>query len=148
MSIGHCLQLAFLRAHVSLYARTGGRVGHRLMGVPTLLLHTTGRRSGLRRTAVLAYGRDGSDFVVVASNDGRDEPPAWLLNVRADPAVTVQVARRSAAGRARVVEPGDPDYPRLWTLVNRVNHGRHDGYQRQTTRPIALVAVTPSEPLA
>lgn len=147
MSLGHSLQLAFLRAHASLYARTGGRLGHRLAGVPALLLHTTGRRSGLRRTAVLAYGLDGSDLVVVASNDGRDEPPAWLLNVHADPAVAVQVARRSAAGRARVVEPGDPDYPRLWTLVNQVNHGRYDGYQRRTTRPIALVAVTPSAPL-
>ena len=147
MSIGHSLQLAFLRAHASLYARTGGRVGHRMAGVPTLLLHTTGRLSGARRTAVLAYGRDGSDLVVVASNDGRDEPPAWLLNLQADPEITVQVARRSAAGRARVVEPGDPDYARLWTLVNRVNHGRYDGYQQRTTRPIALVAVTPSAPL-
>ena len=142
------MQLAFLRAHQSLYVRTDGRVGHRLMGVPTLLLHTRGRRSGLRRTAVLAYGRDGSDLVVVASNDGRDDPPAWLLNLRADAAVTVQVARRGAAGHARIVEPGDPDYPRLWTLVNRVNHGRYDGYQKQTTRPIALVVVRPSAPLA
>ena len=147
MSVGHSLQVAFLRAHAALYTRTDGRIGHRLVGVPSLILHTTGRRSGMRRTAVLAYGRDGSDLVVVASNDGRDDPPAWLLNIRADPVVTVQVARRRAPGLARVVELGDPDYPRLWTLVNRVNHGRYEAYQRRTTRPIALVAVTPSAPL-
>jgi deazaflavin-dependent oxidoreductase (nitroreductase family) len=147
VSIGHSVQLAFLRAHASLYARTDGRVGHRLVGVPSLLLHTTGRRSGLRRTTVLAYGRDGSDLVMVASNDGDDDPPAWLRNIESDPAVTVQVARRSAPGRATVVLPGDPEYPRLWTLVNRVNHGRYDAYQRRTTRPIAIVVVTREAPL-
>jgi F420H(2)-dependent quinone reductase len=148
LSIGHSLQTAFLGAHQAIYRRTGGRVGHRLAGAPSLLLHTTGRRSGLRRTAVLVYARDASDFVVVASNDGQDHHPAWLLNILAEPAITVQVARRSAAGRARVIEPGDPDYARLWALVNKVNHGRYDGYQRRTTRPIPLVAVTPGEALA
>ena len=148
MGIGHSLQTAFLGAHQAIYRRTGGRVGHRLAGAPSLLLHTTGRRSGLPRTAVLVYGRDASDFVVVASNDGQDKPPAWLLNILANPAIAVQVARRRAAGRARVIERGDPDYARLWALVNKVNHGRYEGYQRRTTRPIPLVAVTPSEPLA
>jgi deazaflavin-dependent oxidoreductase (nitroreductase family) len=148
LSIGHSLQAAFLRAHQAIYRRTDGRIGHHLVGPPSLLLHTTGRQSGLRRTAVLVYARDASDFVVVASNDGQDHPPAWLLNILADPAVTVQVARRSARGRARVIEPGDPDYPRLWALVNRVNHRRYEAYQRRTTRPIPLVAVTPAGPLA
>ncbi len=143
MTIGHSLQAAFLRAHQAVYRRTDGRVGHRLAGPPSLLLHTTGRRSGLRRKAVLVYARDASDFVVVASNDGQDSHPAWLLNIVADPAVTVQVARRSARGRARVIVPGDPDYARLWALVNKVNHHRYEGYQRRTTRPIPLVAVTP-----
>ena len=148
MSIGHSLQTAFLGVHQAIYRRTGGRVGHRLAGAPSLLLHTTCRRSGLPRTAVLVYARDVSDFVVVASNDGQDHPPAWLLNILANPAVAVQVARHRAGGQARVIEPGDPDYARLWALVNKVNHGRYEGYQRRTTRPISLVAVTPSEPLA
>jgi deazaflavin-dependent oxidoreductase (nitroreductase family) len=133
---------AFLRVHQAVYERTDGRVGHRLIGVPSLILRTTGARSGLTRTAVLAYGRDGGAYVVVASNGGQDRPPAWLHNVRADTAVEIQVGRRRAAGHARIVEAGDPDYERLWRLVNQVNHGRYDGYQRLTTRPIALVALT------
>jgi deazaflavin-dependent oxidoreductase (nitroreductase family) len=107
------------------------------------MLRTTGRRSGSPRTAVLIYARDGADFVLVASNDGQDRPPAWFLNAEANPAVGVQVARRRADGRARVVEQGNADYPRLWRLANDGNHHRYEGYQQRTTRPIPLVVVTP-----
>jgi len=146
-SAGHSLQLAYLWLHQLVYQRTGGLVGHRLAGSPSLMLRTTGRRSGSPRTAVLIYARDGADFVLVASNDGQDRPPAWFLNVEANPAVGVQVARRRADGRARVVEQGDAGYPRLWRLVNDGNHRRYEGYQRRTTRPIPLVVVTPGGPL-
>lgn len=136
------LQTAFLRLHQAIYERTDGRLGHGLVGVPSLILRTTGRRSGLTRTAVLAYGRDSDGYVVVASNGGQDRPPWWLHNVSANPDVEFQVGRRRAVGHARIVEAGDPDYPRLWRLVNEMNHGRYDGYQRLTARPIALVILT------
>jgi len=135
------LQTTFLRLHQAAYVGTDGRLGHRLIGVPSLILRTTGARSGLTRTAVLSYGSDAGRYVVVASNGGQDQPPAWLHNVRANPEVGIQVGRRRAAGRARIVEADDPDYPRLWRLVNGVNHGRYDGYQRLTTRRIALVVI-------
>jgi F420H(2)-dependent quinone reductase len=135
---------AFLRFHQALYERTDGRLGHRLIGVPSLILRTTGARSGLTRAAVLAYGRDGAGYVVVASNSGQDKPPAWLLNIRAKAEVSIQVGRTRSAGHARIVEIDEPDYPRLWALMNQVNHGRYDGYQRLTTRPIALVVLTPA----
>lgn len=136
------VQTAFLRLHQAIYERTDGRIGHRLVGVPSLILRTTGRRSGLTRTAVLAYGRDGDGYVVVASNGGQDRPPAWLHNVSANPDVEIQVGRRRAKGSARIVETSDPEYPRLWRLVNDMNRGRYDGYQRRTARPIALVVLT------
>ena len=142
MPLATSLMTSFLHLHQALYERTDGRVGHRLIGVPSLILRTTGRRTGVTRTAVLSYGRDGDGYVVVASNGGQPEPPAWLHNVRANPVVGLQVGRRRVAGLARVVEAGDADYPRLWTIVNRVNHGRYDGYQARTTRPIALVVLT------
>ncbi len=135
------LQSTFLRLHQAVYERTDGRLGHRLIGVPSLILRTTGARSGVTRTAVLSYGRDTGDYVVVASNGGQDQPPAWLHNVRANPEVGIQVGRRRATGRARIVDADDPDHPRLWRLVNQVNNGRYDGYQRLTTRPIALVVI-------
>jgi F420H(2)-dependent quinone reductase len=140
------LQTAFRGLHQAIYERTDGRIGHRLIGVPSLILRTTGRRSGLTRAAVLTYGSDAGSYVVVASNGGQDRPPAWLHNVRATPEVEIQVGRRRAAGRARIVEADNPDYPRLWRLVNQVNHGRYDGYQRLTQRPIALVVLTEAAP--
>ena len=99
-SAGHALQLAYLRLHQAVYQRTRGRIGHRLAGSPSLMLRTTGRRSGSPRTAVLTYARDGADFVLVASNDGQDRPPAWFLNVGANPAVG---SRSLVAGRTVVL---------------------------------------------
>src|SRR5919202_1996980 len=99
-----------LRVHERLYVASDGRVGHRMIGVPTLLLRTTGRRSGKTRTNALVYARDGDDYLVVASNGGADSAPAWLHNVRAHPDVEVQVARERQKGTARVIEPSDPDY--------------------------------------
>jgi F420H(2)-dependent quinone reductase len=90
------------------------------------------------------YARDGADYLVVASKGGADTPPAWLHNVRAKPDVEVQVGRERHSGVARIVEPSDPDYERLWKLVNENNKDRFAGYQRNTGRPIPVVAVTPS----
>jgi deazaflavin-dependent oxidoreductase (nitroreductase family) len=133
-----------LRLHEQLYVRTDGRIGHQMIGVPTLLLRSTGRRSGATRTNALVYARDGADYVLVASNGGADRHPAWLHNLRADPAVEIQVGRERRKGAARAIEPSDPDYERLWKIVNENNRDRYDAYQRQTSRAIPLVVVTPS----
>jgi deazaflavin-dependent oxidoreductase (nitroreductase family) len=133
-----------LRIHEQLYKRTDGRIGHRMMGVPTLLLKTTGRRSGLTRTNSLVYARDGDGYLVVASNGGADRPPAWLHNLRASPDVEIQIARERRNGIAKVVEPTDPDYERLWSLVNENNRDRYTAYQKQTARPIPVIVVTPT----
>lgn len=137
---------AAIRLHGAVYERTRGRLGHRLVLVPTLVLRTVGRRSGAVRSSVLAYARDGGAYVVVASNGGSDRAPAWLHNVRAEPAVELLVGPRRLRGTARVVEPGDPGHERLWALVNgasRRNRDRFAAYQRMTSRPIALVVVEP-----
>ena len=44
---------------------------------------------------------------------------------------------------ARVLEQGDPDYDRLWRVVNDNNRHRYDSYQKMTSRPIPLVVLTP-----
>src|SRR4051812_15272744 len=110
-----------LKAHERLYVASDGRLGHKMIGVPTLLLRTTGRRSGQTRTNALVYAREGDAFLVVASNGGADKPPAWLHNLKADPSVEVQVGRSRHSGTARVVEPSSPDYERLWKIVNENN---------------------------
>ena len=139
------IQDRVLKLHQLLYERGDGRTGHRMLGVPTLLLRSTGRRSGAQRCNALVYANDGADYVLVASNGGSDQAPGWLFNARAEPAVEVQVARHRIPGRARVLERGDPDYDRLWRLVNDNNHGRYDAYQEGTQRPIPLVVVSASK---
>jgi deazaflavin-dependent oxidoreductase (nitroreductase family) len=133
-----------LRVHQLLYETSGGLVGHKLLGVPTLLLRTTGRKSGQTRTNALVYLDDGGRYVVVASKGGADQPPAWLLNLRANPAVEVQIGRSRKPATAAVIERGAPDYERLWRAVNEMNSGRYDEYQTKTSRPIPLVALTPA----
>ncbi len=143
MSLTAAIQGRFLKLHQRLYERSDGRVGHGMVGVPTLLLRSTGRRSGEQRCNALVYAKDGADYVLVASNGGKDRSPGWFFNVRDQPAVEVQVAREKSPGTARVLESGDEDYDRLWLLVNEKNRGRYDAYQAGTARPIPLVVVSP-----
>jgi deazaflavin-dependent oxidoreductase (nitroreductase family) len=133
-----------LRLHERLYKATDGRVGHKMIGVPTLLMRSTGARSGQTRTNALVYARDGGDYLVVASNGGADKDPAWLFNLRADPAVEIQIGRERRKALARILGPADPDYGRLWKIVDGANHERYSAYQEQTERPIPIVAITPS----
>jgi deazaflavin-dependent oxidoreductase (nitroreductase family) len=145
MGIAGQLYSGVLRLHASLYERTDGRVGHALLGVPTLLLRTTGRRSGVTRTNALVYARDAERYLVVPSNGGADRAPGWLHNVRAQPRVEVQIARQRHSATATVLERSDPDFTRLWGAVNENNRGRYDAYQARTTRAIPVVALTPDD---
>jgi deazaflavin-dependent oxidoreductase (nitroreductase family) len=135
-----------LRLHQRLYVASDGRVGHGMLGVPTLLLRTTGRRSGQRRTNALVYARDGDDYLVVASKGGADDPPAWLLNLEADPGVEIQVGRARRPATAAVVTRPDPDFERLWTIVNDNNRNRYNEYQEITERQIPVVRLRPTGP--
>src|SRR2546423_15707093 len=104
-----------LALHQRLYELSGGRFGHGLGHVRTLLLRTAGRKSGQRRTAALLYLRDGERFVVVGSKGGSDTPPAWLLNLQDDPDVEVQVGTRRFPARARVATAAEQQ--RLWPVM-------------------------------
>jgi len=144
MSVVDSLQAAVLRLHSRLYVGTKGRIGHRMLGVPSLLLHTTGHRSGQPRTTALSYATDDGRYLVVASKGGSDRPPGWLANLRATPQVEVHIGPRRMAATARIVPPTDPDYQRLWQRVNDNNHARYRAYQSKTERPIPVVVLTPS----
>jgi deazaflavin-dependent oxidoreductase (nitroreductase family) len=132
-----------LKVHQKLYELSDGLVGHRMLGVPTLLLRTTGARSGQTRTNGLVYGRDGDRYLVVASKGGADTAPGWLFNLRKNPAAEVQIGRRRERVTAEIVGRDDPDYARVWRIVNDNNAGRYDQYQARTNRPIPVVALAP-----
>jgi deazaflavin-dependent oxidoreductase (nitroreductase family) len=133
-----------LGSHEKLYEGTDGRLGHRMLGVPALLLRTTGRRSGMVRTNGLVYARDGDDYLVVASNGGADRPPSWLYNLQANPDVEIQIGRERQKGTARIVEPSDESFARLWKVVNAHNRDRYSAYQQKTARSIPVVAIRPT----
>jgi deazaflavin-dependent oxidoreductase (nitroreductase family) len=134
---------AILYMHDRLYAGTGGRIGHRLLGVPCLLLHTVGAKSGLPRTNSLVYAMDGSAYVIVASAGGGPRNPSWYHNVRAHPEVVAQIGTRRVPASAHVVLSDNPDYQRLWKLVDANNKQRYAAYQRQTARTIPIVVLSP-----
>ena len=131
-----------LGVHEKVYKATDGRIGHKVLGVPCLLMRTEGRKSGVIRTNGLVYAKDGDDLVVVASKGGDPKPPAWLLNLKANPEVEIQIGRDRQKGRARVIEPSDPDYERLWKMANDVNGDRYTAYQEKTDRPIPVVVIS------
>ena len=130
----------FAKLHAWVY-RHSGRLVRRFAWIPCLVLSSTGRSSGLPRDSVLVYADDGDRRVVVASNGGSDRPPGWLFNVRADLSVEVQVGDDRYAAMAQIVDVDDPEYARLWQLVNSINRNRYDAYQAKTTRAIPVVTL-------
>ena len=135
-----------LRVHERIYIATDGRVGHGLLGVPTLLLRTTGRRTGETRTNGLVYATDGERYLVVPSNGGARRAPGWFHNLSANPAAEVQIGRERRPATATIVDRDDPEFPRLWQAVNSNNGNRYTEYQSRTERQIPVVALTPGEP--
>jgi deazaflavin-dependent oxidoreductase (nitroreductase family) len=127
--------------HIRRYRETDGEVGYLWNGVPTLLLTTTGRRSGEPRTSALIFGRDGDDYLVVASMGGAPNHPAWYLNLTADPAAEIQVRGDRIPVEARTAS--DAEKPRLWQIVNEV-WPNYDVYQSRTERAIPVVVLSPT----
>jgi deazaflavin-dependent oxidoreductase (nitroreductase family) len=131
-----------LQIHDNVYQRTNGWIGHRLLGLPSLLLHTVGAKTGKQRTTSLTYARDGDDYLVVASDGGAPRSPGWYHNLKADPDIEINVGPKRFGVTARPVLPGDPDRERLWKIVTKYNK-TYNEYQKKTSRPIPIVRLTP-----
>lgn len=130
------------RLHSSAYRASGGRVGGRLMKSPVLLLITTGRKTGRERTTPLLYLEDADDFVVVASNGGASSDPDWWLNLKADPAATVEIENKRSKVRAE--EVGGEEKKRLWTRLVEMYPSYAD-YQGKTDREIPVIILRPAD---
>jgi F420H(2)-dependent quinone reductase len=131
------------RIHDAVYQKTNGWIGHRTLGIPSLLLHTVGAKTGKARTTSLSYARDGEDYLIVASKGGAPTAPGWYHNLRANPNVEINVGPKRFGVTAKPVLPNDPDYGRLWKIVNKNNGNRYEAYQKKTSRPIPVVVLTP-----
>lgn len=126
-----------MRGHAALYRATGGRVGRRLPGLPSLLLlDHVGAKSGKLRTTPLVYMPDGDRMLVVASKGGHPHNPGWLHNLRGHPETEVQIGRERIKVRAREADADERE--RLWPKAAEYNP--HWGrYRQRTSREIPLV---------
>jgi deazaflavin-dependent oxidoreductase (nitroreductase family) len=123
--------------HIRLYRATGGRLGHRVPGLPPmLLLDHVGAKSGTKRTVPLLYITDGDDVVIVASKGGHPKHPAWFHNLRANPDTTIQIGPEIRAVRARVADPDE--HARLWPKAVAA-YSDYRRYQQRTNREIPMV---------
>jgi deazaflavin-dependent oxidoreductase (nitroreductase family) len=129
----------FGREHVDRYGATDGEEGHDWQGTTVLLLTTTGRNSGAKRTTPLIYQQHGDDYLVVASNGGGG-PPGWLLNLRDNPIVAVQLKADHLTARARVATAEEK--PELWRIMAATGVP-YDEFQAKADREIPIVVLDP-----
>jgi deazaflavin-dependent oxidoreductase (nitroreductase family) len=126
--------------HIDRYLATGGEEGHDWQGTQTLLLFTTGRKSGQPRTHPLIYGRHGDGYVVVASKGGAEQHPDWYFNLTANPDVEIQVKDERIPVRARTA-PAE-EKAELWPVMTK-EWPDYDAYQEKTDRDIPVVVLEP-----
>jgi deazaflavin-dependent oxidoreductase (nitroreductase family) len=132
--------MLFGQEHVDRYVETNGEDGFSWReGTEILILTTTGRKTGEQRSNALIFGRSGDDYLVVGSVGGRPKPPAWYLNLQANPEVTVQVKGDRFAARARTATAEEK--PALWKIMTAA-WPHYDEYQARTERVIPVVILT------
>jgi deazaflavin-dependent oxidoreductase (nitroreductase family) len=133
--------MLFGKEHVERYRETDGEVGHEWKpGVYTLLLTTTGRKSGEPFTTPLIYGRAGDDYVVVASKGGDAAHPDWYFNLASEPEVEIQVG--AAVTPARAHDASGDERTRLWEMMAEI-WPEYDEYAEKAQRDIPVVVLTP-----
>lgn len=130
------------KLNVPLYRASGGRLGGRVGKGPVLLLTTTGRKSGEKRTAPVLYIEDEGRFVVINTNAGNTRIPAWSLNLDADPEAEVEIRRNRIPVRARPAE--GEERADLWRKHNQQYAG-FDEYKEELPgdRPITVYVLEP-----
>lgn len=132
----------WVNKHIKTYVATDGVEGHEFrVGAPVLLLTVTGRKSGTLHRTALIYGRDGGNYVVVASAGGTPAHPAWYLNLVADPEVRVQVKADKFTARARTAEGAER--ARLWAEMSAI-WPDDEVYQAKTERRLPIVVLEPA----
>lgn len=134
--------IAWVKSHIQDYIESNGAKGHRWRGLPTLLLTTQGRRSGLLRRTALIYGRHENNYVLVASNGGAPKHPLWYFNLVANPNVELQVGADLFSALARVATSEEKRY--VWPLMTAI-FPRYNTYQAQAQRDIPVIIVEPGE---
>ena len=130
----------FLKLHVNVYQKTGGKIGGNLFGNPILLLHSVGRKSGKTYISPLTYFQDGYNYVIIGSNGGQDRHPGWYYNLQSEPKTAVQIRDNLINVRATLVKGDEREL--LWQRICN-KHAQYPKYQAKTTRQIPLFVLEP-----
>jgi deazaflavin-dependent oxidoreductase (nitroreductase family) len=109
--------------------------------LPTLLLTTTGRKSGNPRPAPLLYGETGGSYVIIASKGGLPTHPVWYLNLQANPNCELMVGPKPVTARARVAEGEERE--RLWQQMATMYPPYTEYQERAGARTIPVVVLDP-----
>jgi deazaflavin-dependent oxidoreductase (nitroreductase family) len=133
---------AFTKIHLFIYRVSNGRLGSQLGKQSMLILYTAGRKTGKKRSTTLAYFRDDDRYLVVGSNWGKENHPAWYYNLLNQSPVAVQVGSKIIQVEAQPAQ--GEEYQRLWQLVTAHNE-QYIRYQKTTRRRIPIVILTPVE---
>lgn len=128
----------WVKDHIDRYVATDGKEGHIWKGVTTLLLTVKGRKSGKPYRTALIYGRDGDDYIIVASKGGAPEHPEWYRNLSANPEVAVQVGADQFMAHARTATASER--PKLWKIMAEI-WPDYNNYQQKTDREIPVVVL-------
>ena len=131
-------RLAWNRDIIAEFRANDGRVGGPFEGIPLLLLHTRGAKTGEERINPVAYLELDGRLYVFASNGGRDSHPGWVFNVQAEPNVVVEVGTRTANATAVVLEGDERD--RIYAEQAR-RQPAFAAYEEKVTRTIPVVAL-------
>jgi len=132
---------AWVGDHIRDYVESGGEKGHEWReGVRTLLLTVKGRKSGVWRRTALIYGRDGENYIVVASKGGAEKHPLWYLNLQDNPDAEIQVGADKVKVRAHTAE--GEERARLWQTMASI-WPDYNNYQKKTDRQIPIVVLEP-----
>jgi deazaflavin-dependent oxidoreductase (nitroreductase family) len=132
---------AMFKAHATIYERSDGRIGGWL-GLPTLLLSVTGRKSGKIYSTPLAYFQDGDSYVVVGSDGAAKHDPQWWKNLQVDPMGAIRVGRQKLNVKATLATGAERE--RLWEIGKTINP-MWSKYQTRTERELPVVVLTPHE---
>ena len=120
------------------FRANAGKVGGNFAGAPMVLITTKGAKSGAQRTTPLVYSKDGERVVIIASFAGAPKHPAWFLNLKANPEVTVEVGTEKYQARAVVPEGSERD--RLFNAQAALMPNFAE-YQTKTSRVIPAVVL-------
>jgi deazaflavin-dependent oxidoreductase (nitroreductase family) len=128
----------WVNAHIRRYVESDGAKGNRFSGQDALLLTTRGRRSGKLRRTALWYLLDGDRYLLVGSNGASPRDPDWVGNVRANPAVVVQVRDDTFGAVAHVASA--EERAALWDRIT-ADVPVYATYQQRVERDLPVVIV-------